>query len=123
MKESCCLSSRLNLASLSAEKAAISKGKSLRTWDCVPKTQYSITEGRTPKLTTSDRESSSFPTSEYAFRSLADKPSQKSKTAARSISTNAVSSFPSKENITPRTPQRRFMEVILLGICFLRVIT
>ena len=62
-------------------------------------------------------ESSSFPTSEYALRILALSPSQKSHTAAASMRQNAASKFPLKVHITPMTPQRRFMDVIVLGIC------
>ena len=67
----------------------------------------------------SANESSSFPIPEEALRSLAAKPSKKSKTAPRIMQKNPRSGLPFKVKITPTTPQRRFMEVIESGMCFL----
>ena len=78
---------------------------------------WSIIAGSMPKLIRSASESSSLPTFEYALSALALSPSQKSQTAATSISRNAVSGRPLNVQITPRTPQSRFMDVIVLGIC------
>ena len=75
--------------------------------------------GSTPKLTISARESSSFPISEYAFRSLAANPSQKSNPAAANMSGKAMSIRPCKVKITPRVPEIRFIEVIVFGICLI----
>ena len=83
----------------------------------------SIRAGRTPKLTTSLSESSSFPMSEYASSARAARPSRKSKTAAASIMQKAMSGRSLKVNITPMTPQRRFMEVMLFGIALRKAIT
>jgi len=54
---------------------------------------YKITEGQTPKLTTSARESSCLPISEDASNSLDTKPSKKSTTAAAKINRDAKASF------------------------------
>jgi valyl-tRNA synthetase len=76
------------------------------------------TAGRTPKETRSHSESSSLPMSEYASRARAAKPSKKSKTAAASISTNAMSQRPRKAKTTPMIPHTRFIEVIVSGMIF-----
>lgn len=121
-KLSCWRSSILNLASLSAEKQPKSKGNKPSAGPTA--STYSIDniiDGSSPKLTTSERESSSLPTSEYAFNNLAAKPSQKSQTAAASIMTKESSSLPSKANTIPTAPQRKFPQVIVFGI-FLTIV-
>ena len=49
--------------------------------------------GATPKLTISEMESSTFPVSEVAFRSLAVRPSRKSNREAITIKRAAASRF------------------------------
>ena len=70
-------------------------------------------------MTMSAKESSSFPMPEEAFSILAANPSKKSKTAPSIIRMKPWSGRPPKVKITPTTPQRRFMEVIESGMCFL----
>ena len=71
-----------------------------------------------PKLTTSARESNSLPLGEMTPSNLAANPSQKSKIIAASMAAKARSLF-LKNSTMPITPQRRFSEVMALGICFL----
>jgi len=78
-----------------------------------------INPGATPKLTTSARESSSFPIAEYALSSLAEKPSRKSKIIAARISQEAVTRSPFIIKIIETKPETRLSEVIKLGICFI----
>lgn len=96
-----CVVSRLNVARRSAEKAGIKKGQARRIhWRKVADpgwkrgsclmNSFSIKRnmkipGATPKLTTSARESSSFPRSEYALSRRATRPSRKSNNAQRKI--------------------------------------
>lgn len=75
--------------------------------------------GAIPKLIRSARESNCLPRSEYAFSSLAENPSRKSKTAAMKIRYDAIVKSPYIENKIERTPQTRFSVVIVFGICFL----
>ena len=117
-KSSVWRSSTLNFANRTADITATNSGMYRRMAGAsAGMTLYSIKDGRTPKLTRSARESSSPPMGECASRSRAARPSQKSKAAARSISGRAHSRRPSKVKITPMTPERRFMEVIVLGMC------
>ena len=78
---------------------------------------YMIAAGATPKLTTSARESSSFPISEYAFSSLAVNPSRKSKIMAASINQEAFARSPLNAKMTEMNPAARFSDVMKLGIC------
>jgi len=75
-----------------------------------------IAPGATPNETTSARESSCFPISEYAFKSFAAKPSRKSKTAAAQIKMAAKTKCPSMAKIVATEPETRFSEVIKFGI-------
>ena len=78
-----------------------------------------IMAGAIPKLTTSASESSSFPISEYALRSRAEKPSKKSKIIAASISQEAVTISPSEAKSIEINPAARFREVMKFGICLI----
>ena len=60
--------------------------------------------------------------SEYAPSTRAASPSRKSNAAAASIRQKAMSGLSLKANITPTTPQRRFMEVIVLGMALRKLI-
>ena len=89
MKDDICRVSTLNFANRKAEKIGMRNamyGKSQLISGaivCVCSHEKRIIPGAIPKLITSDRESSSFPTSEYALSNRAAKPSRKSKMAAR----------------------------------------
>ena len=74
--------------------------------------------GATPKLTTSARESSSFPMSEYEFSNLAEKPSKKSKIMAATINHEAVKRLPFAAKTIAINPDARLSDVIKFGICF-----
>ena len=122
MKDSACLSSTLNLARRRAEQSTISKGHSEMTeiYPCTgSRILYRIIAGASPKLVRSAKESSSLPIAEYAFRSLAANPSQKSKTAAASMSIMAVLYSCWKAANTETVPHSRFRHVIALGMCFI----
>ena len=67
---------------------------------------------------TSAKESSSFPIPEYAFSSLAEKPSKKSKTDANNMQYTAYWYSPLKVNMMDIAPERRLQQVIVFGICF-----
>ena len=109
MKPIVCLSSRLNLASLSAEKAAMRKARK-GVWENTIDTMLfnmpssisrryiplrfairlkSMAEGATPKVTTSASESSSLPIGELTPKRRALMPSKKSKTAPAMIAHSA----------------------------------
>jgi hypothetical protein len=81
-----------------------------------------INAGATPKLTKSDRESSSFPMSEYESSNLEKNPSRKSKIIAASISHEAVTRSLFKVKIIAAKPEARLREVMKLGICFILMI-
>ena len=119
MNELCCRSSILNFASLKADIIARKRGtKQTSDLELLNMVSNSITEGSTPKLTISARESSSLPRPELALSILAANPSKKSKTAAASIRMKAGAGDPFNVRITPRIPHRRFMEVIASGMYF-----
>lgn len=73
--------------------------------------------GATPKLTTSARESSSFPISEYDFSNLAENPSKKSKIMAATINHEAVKRLPFAAKIIAINPDTRLSDVMRFGIC------
>lgn len=82
MKESVCLSSRLNFANRYAENTAITKGmKFHHSTTSFFNSMNAINEGASPKLITSARESSSLPMGEDTFNKRAVMPSKKSKSA------------------------------------------
>ena len=128
IKELVCLSSILNLASLSAENTAIINAKyGMYGWKIVNdsgKRVYLLskiktaTDGATPKLISSASESNSFPISEYAFYSRAAIPSKKSNIAANITQNTTQKKAPSKAIIIAILPENKFMEVMVLGICF-----
>jgi hypothetical protein len=74
-----------------------------------------IEAGATPKLTTSAKESSSFPIAEYAFSQRAAKPSKKSKTEATRMKYAAISNLSLNAQTIDKQPQNRFRHVIVLG--------
>lgn len=126
-----CLVSTLNFASLNAENSTITKGindmrkgadESVeRPLSPVRNISYLFsarTAGTIPKLIKSAKESSSLPIGEYALSNLAKKPSRKSNIAATKTRYTAQISSPLKAKITAITPQRRFSEVIVLGMEF-----
>ena len=84
MNESVCCVSILNFASRSAEKMVRKNATyGSKLLGEIVLISWNITmPGRTPKLTTSASESSSFPIGELAFNILAIKPSRKSNTQA-----------------------------------------
>ena len=103
MKEVVCRSSRLNFASLSAEKAAMMNavnGRYLAIGSIA--VGYSIwlisvkiiIAGAAPKVMSSASESSSFPMGEDTCSNLATIPSKKSNPAPMSMKSRAVSCFP-----------------------------
>ena len=84
------------------------------------RTRYSqlnkIIDGATPKLTTSESESSCLPNSDFASNARAAIPSRKSKTEASIISQAALNSFlPLKAIIIAMHPVKRFNKVSALG--------
>src|SRR5258708_38217496 len=84
LKESCCVSSTLKMASRKAEQTAINnptKGK-YGLEDEAAIILYMASAGSNPKLTMSAKESSSLPIGEVSFIHRAVKPSKKSNTPA-----------------------------------------
>ncbi len=96
-----------------------------------------ITPGATPKLTTSDKESSCLPTNEVACNNRARNPSKKSTTAAMPIHiedhanfsgmlnvlenwslTYIITTSVCKANTIATQPRKRLSKVNRLGICF-----
>jgi len=78
-----CSGSLLNLASLSAEAAGMMTATAKAFSSVMPpavRRLNTMEPGATPKVTMSARLSSSFPRAEYAFSTLAAKPSEKSNT-------------------------------------------
>jgi len=134
LNEVVCESSMLNFASRSAAQTGITAGsrriniapdpivsenqvpfvarEEFRSW-------YKIIAGATPKLTTSARESSSLPISEYAFRSLAESPSRKSKIIATSMSQEAFTISPLRVKTMDMNPAVRLSDVMKFGICLI----
>lgn len=94
MNELVCRSSKLNLASLSAEKTDIRNAQYGISFD-IPNInsgiftslnrEKTIAEGASPNVILSANESSSFPIGEETFNNLADIPSKKSNTAPNTI--------------------------------------
>ena len=78
-----------------------------------------IVAGATPKVTSSAKESSSFPMGDDTFNRRADIPSKKSNTAPITIQQSANLASPMKANVVAIHPEMRLQQVILLGICFL----
>ena len=70
-----------------------------------------MTDGATPKLIRSDKESICLPNSDTEFSNRATKPSQKSNTAANIISTTASLVSPCIASTEAHTPQTIFSEV------------
>ncbi len=147
LKPYCCVLSRLNLAKRYAPAAAINNDgtshsiETSRPSSCFAKLSrknwYTISDGATPKLTISARESSCLPISDVALKSLATKPSRKSTTAAMPINNDAshmrsgisMNCAPSgvycitmpfcRTAIMARQPKIRLRSVNRLGICFM----
>jgi hypothetical protein len=74
--------------------------------------------GNTPNDTQSARESNCFPSSPETFNRRAANPSKKSKTADKTMKYAPERTFPFKTKLIPITPERRFIRVKPLGICF-----
>lgn len=100
MNDILCLSSKLNLANLNAEKTAIENpiygikfwtGTSIVSPYSLPfNIDTHINDGAKPKLMSSARESNSLPIGDDIFNSLADIPSKKSKTALITIKVSVI---------------------------------
>ena len=81
-------------------------------------------EGATPKLTTSERESSSLPKGPATPKSRATMPSNKSKTAAKKMKIEAQDAELAETSPPPmlqrmeRQPHKRLQRVKILGISF-----
>ena len=73
--------------------------------------------GATPKVTTSARESSSFPMGEDTPKARADIPSKKSNTAPSTIISTAQWYWPWNAAPVAIHPQMRLQQVMELGIC------
>ena len=73
--------------------------------------------GNTPKLTTSAKESNSFPIGLETFNILALAPSRKSKTQAAQTNQAVGISGLVKEQIIPAHPHNRFPDVNAFGMC------
>jgi hypothetical protein len=74
--------------------------------------------GATPKLTTSANESSSLPRGEDTPKRRAEKPSKKSNTAAINTQITTPKKFSEKAIVRAMHPEKRFIMVNALGICF-----
>src|SRR6056297_1066631 len=74
-------------------------------------------DGAKPKLTISDKLSSSLPVSVLDFNNLATIPSRKSKTAASNIKLIPSLICPLDIKTTDKLPENKFSRVIKLGIC------
>lgn len=124
IKDNDCLVSLLNLASLKAEKTGIAKGKPSKIEGIgvfkvkvASINSMAIKAGNTPKVTISAKESKSFPIGELAFNNLAANPSRKSNKQAKKIKYDALTRFPLVASSIPRTPHKRFRQVIVFGMC------
>ena len=81
--------------------------------------EVAINDGATPNETTSANESNSLPIAPLTFNALAVKPSQKSNNAPQIMNTEASKGcFHNKRATIDNTPQRKFIKVIVFGICF-----
>ena len=131
MKEVVWRSSRLNFASLRAEKAAMMKatygnqgrkGSRNSGYSITKSCENTMVAGATPKVTSSASESSSLPIGDETCSKRALMPSKKSKTAPMIIHNSAISGFPPKANDVAMQPEMRLQQVIVFGICFLILI-
>ena len=133
VNERLCPVSTLNFASLNAEDTGMSRGRNISTVSVVVKSSSRISfspksiffisiwanaPGAIPKLITSANESSSLPISERAFSNLAANPSEKSNIIAVKIQRRAESTNPYARNKTEEAPDKRFRQVMKLGMCF-----
>ena len=131
-KEVFCVSSMLNLAKRMAEKTG--KRKAIQGDKSSPNSmisgcwawlisQYMMNPGATPKETTSESESKSAPMGEWAWSNRAAKPSRKSKSPATKIMMAALTGIPDATNRMERQPETKLPQVMVLGICCLRLIS
>ena len=126
-----CRSSMLNFAKRYADINAMNNGiRQIRLelsekTACVFNSSTVINEGASPNVTTSARESSSFPIGDDTFKALAVNPSKKSNIAPAMISNDGsigmVEPFKSYRKYIANMPQSRFDNVRTFGIC-LRII-
>ena len=86
------------------------------------KSVNTMAEGATPNVTMSARESSYTPIGPDTPRARADSPSKKSKKAPRRIKRNAVVNKWWKAAPVAMHPQTKLQQVMVLGICFVKLI-
>src|SRR5690242_675818 len=105
----------LNLARRRPEQIAIRKARYDTQGRSVSSSMlYRKIEGRTPKVTMSASESSSFPIGELTLSILAANPSRKSNTHAAATNQNVYRGV-SNTIAIPRTPHNRLQHVSAFG--------